>query len=147
TMQPNGTPQKVNVVINTDAKTNNERIVPVAGNGVQDLAVSPNGKEVAFIYRGEVFVSAVEGSATKRITNTPEQERHVSFSPDGKTLIYATERGKGWKIYQTQIARKEEPYFYATTLLNETAVINNDKENYEPQFSPDGKEIAFVEDR
>ncbi|ALI97750.1 S41 family peptidase [Rufibacter tibetensis] len=147
TMQANGAPQKVNVVINTDAKTNNERIVPVAGNGVQDLAVSPNGKEVAFIYRGEVFVSAVEGSATKRITNTPEQERHVSFSPDGKTLIYATERGKGWKIYQTQITRKEEPYFYASTLLNETPIINNEKENYEPQFSPDGKEIAFVEDR
>ncbi|MBC3538803.1 S41 family peptidase [Rufibacter sediminis] len=147
TLQGNGTPQKVNVVIATDVKSNNERIVPVAGNGVQDLAVSPNGKEVAFIYRGEVFVSAVEGSATKRITNTPEQERHVSFSPDGKTLIYATERGKGWKIYQTQITRKEEPYFYASTLLNETAVINNDKENYEPQFSPDGKEIAFVEDR
>ncbi|WP_210489388.1 S41 family peptidase [Rufibacter aurantiacus] len=147
TMQGNGTPQKVNVTIATDVKSNNERIVPVAGNGVQDLAVSPNGKEVAFIYRGEVFVSAVEGSATKRITNTPEQERHVSFSPDGKTLIYATERGKGWKIFQTQITRKEEPYFYASTLLDETPVINNDKENYEPQFSPDGKEIAFVEDR
>ncbi|WP_210465364.1 S41 family peptidase [Rufibacter roseolus] len=147
TMQGNGAPQKVNVTIATDVKSNNERIVPVAGNGVQDLAVSPNGKEVAFIYRGEVFVSAVEGSATKRITNTPEQERHVSFSPDGKTLIYATERGKGWKIFQTQITRKEEPYFYASTLLDETPVINNDKENYEPQFSPDGKEIAFVEDR
>ncbi|WP_181307636.1 S41 family peptidase [Rufibacter sp. XAAS-G3-1] len=147
TMQPNGAPQKVNVRIATGAKTNNERIVPVAGNGVQDLAVSPNGKEVAFIYRGEVFVSAVEGNATKRITNTPEQERHVSFSPDGKTLIYATERGKGWKIYQTQISRKEEPYFYASTLLHETALIDNDKENYEPQFSPDGKEIAFLEDR
>ncbi|KAA3437680.1 S41 family peptidase [Rufibacter hautae] len=147
TLQGNGAPQKVNVVIATDVKANNERIVPVSGNGVQDLAVSPNGKEVAFIYRGEVFVSAVEGTATKRITNTPEQERNVSFSPDGKTLIYATERGKGWKIFQTQITRKEEPYFYASTLLNETPVINNDKENYEPQFSPDGKEIAFVEDR
>lgn len=147
TMATNGTPQKVTVSLATDAKTNNERIVPVTGNGVQDLAVSPNGKEIAFVYRGEVFVSAVEGNATKRITNTPEQERHVSFSPDGKTLIYATERGKGWKIFQTQISRKEEPYFYASTLLQETPVINNDKENYEPKFSPDGKEIAFVEDR
>ncbi|MFC6999936.1 S41 family peptidase [Rufibacter roseus] len=145
--QPNAEPQKVNITLAVDAKTNNERIVQVAGSGVQDLAVSPNGKEVAFIYRGEVFVSAVEGNVTKRITNTPEQERSVSFSPDGKTLIYSSERGKGWAIYQTQLVRKEEPYFYASTLINETPLINNDKENYEPKFSPDGKEVAFVEDR
>ncbi|GGK78994.1 S41 family peptidase [Rufibacter glacialis] len=147
TMQPNGTPQKVNIVLATEGRTNNERIVPVAGAGVQDLAVSPNGKEIAFIYRGEVFVSAVEGTATKRITNTPEQERSVSFSPDGKTLLYSSERGKGWKIYQTQMEREGEPYFYASTLLKETALIDNDKENYQPQFSPDGKEVGFVEDR
>jgi tricorn protease len=147
TKAPNGEPQKVNLTIASDAKTNNERIVPVAGTGVQDLTVSPNGKEVAFIYRGEVFVSAVEGSATKRITNTPEQERNVSFSPDGKSLLYASERGKGWKIMQAQIERKEEPYFYASTLVKETALIDNGKDNYQPQFSPDGKEIAFVEDR
>ncbi|GAA4295095.1 S41 family peptidase [Nibribacter koreensis] len=146
TKQPNGEPQKLTVIIATDAKANNERIVNVGG-GVSGMAVSPNGKEVAYIYRGEVFVSSVEGGVTKRITNTPEQERSVSFSPDGKSLLYATERGKGWKIYQTQMVRSEEPYFYASTLLRETPIINNDKENYQPEFSPDGKEIAFVEDR
>ncbi|MBA9077271.1 S41 family peptidase [Rufibacter quisquiliarum] len=147
TLQGNGVPKKVPVTLAVDAKTNNERLVQVAGSGVQDLAVSPNGKEIAFIYRGEVFVSAVEGNVTKRITDTPEQERSVSFSPDGKTLLYASERGNLWKIYQTQIARKEEPYFYASTLLNETPLIDNEHENYAPQFSPDGKEVAFVENR
>ncbi|PVY39621.1 S41 family peptidase [Pontibacter virosus] len=146
TRKPNGQAQKVNVRIATDAKTNNESILKVNG-GLRDMAVSPNGKEVAFIYRGEVFVSAVEGSVTKRITNTPEQERNVSFSPDGKSLLYASERGKNWKIYKTDIVRSEEPYFYASTLLKETPLIENEKENYDPQFSPDGKEVAFLEDR
>ncbi|GGG04283.1 S41 family peptidase [Pontibacter amylolyticus] len=146
TKKPNGQAQKVSVRIATDARNNNESILKV-GNGVSDLAVSPNGKEVAFIYRGEVFVSAVEGSVTKRITNTPEQERSVSFSPDGKSLLYASERGKSWKIYKTDIVRSEEPYFYASTLLKETPLIENDKENYDPQYSPDGKEIAFLENR
>ena len=138
--------RKVNITISTEGQVNNERIVNVAG-GVRDLAVSPNGKEVAFIYRGEVFVSSVEGGTTKRITNTPEQERSVSFSPDGRSLLYSSERGKGWKIYQAQIARSQEPYFFASTIIKETPLIDNDRENYEPEFSPDGKEVAFVEDR
>jgi len=139
-------PQQVNIQISADAKGNNERIVNVATN-VQDLAVSPNGKEVAFIHRGEVFVTSVEGGSTKRITNTTEQERNVSFSPDGKSLLYSSERGRGWKIYQTQLVRKEEPYFFASTILKEVPVIENDKLNTQPQFSPDGKEIAYIEDR
>ena len=139
-------PQKVSINIAADARANNERVVPVSG-GVRDMAVSPNGKEVAYIFRGEVFVSSVEGGLTKRITNSPEQERSVGFSPDGKALIYSSERGNSWKIYETRINRKEEPYFYASTVLKETALIANDKENYQPEYSPDGKEVAFLEDR
>jgi tricorn protease len=141
-----GDAQKVAITLAADIKSTNEKIIPVSGN-VRSMAVAPNGKEVAFIFRGEVFTSAVDGSTTKRITNTPEQETTVSFSPDGKTLLYASERGDSWKIYQTVIVRKEEPYFYASTVLKETAIISNDKENYEPQFSPDGKEVAFIENR
>lgn len=141
-----GKGQKVNITIAADSKSNNERVVPVSG-GARDMAVSPNGKEVAFIFRGEVFVTSVEGGVTKRITNTPEQERVVSFSPDGKTLLYASERGNSWKIFETKKQRDEEPYFYASTVLKETPVIVNEKENYQPVYSPDGKEIAYIENR
>ncbi|MEO7530610.1 MAG: S41 family peptidase [Sediminibacterium sp.] len=141
-----GNGKKVNITIAADAKSNNEKVVSVNG-GARDMAVSPNGKEVAFIFRGEVFVTSVEGGVTKRITNTPEQERLVSFSPDGKTLLYASERGNSWKIFETKKQRDEEPYFYASTVLKETPVIVNEKENYQPVYSPDGKEIAYIENR
>lgn len=141
-----GKAQKVMISISSDAKTNNEKVIPVMG-GARDVSVSSNGKEVAFIFRGEVFVTSVEGGVTKRITNTPEQERLVSFSPDGKSLVYASERGNSWKIFETKKLRDEEPYFYASTVLKETPIINNEKENYQPIYSPDGKEIAFIENR
>jgi tricorn protease len=146
TQQGNGKPQKVNVAIAADNKSNNERVMPVT-SGARDLAISPTGKEVAFIVRGEVFVTSAEGGVTKRITNTPEQERSVSFSPDAKTLIYASERGNRWKIYETRRTREEEPYFYASTVLKETPLIDNDQENYQPSYSPDGKEVAYIENR
>ncbi len=146
TQKAGAQPQKVAVAIAADAKSNNERVLPVSG-GARELSVSPNGKEVAFVFRGEVFVTSVEGGVTKRITNTPEQERAVSFSPDGKALLYTSERNNRWRIYETRRARDEEPYFYASTTLKETPIVANEHENTQPEYAPDGKEIAYVEDR
>jgi Tol biopolymer transport system component len=86
TMAEGGQPQRVPVTIAADAKANNQRVVTVSG-GVGQLAVSPSGKEVAFIFRGDVFVTSVEGTSTKRVTTTPEAETGLSFSPDGKALL------------------------------------------------------------
>ena len=48
-----------------------------------EITVSPNGRELAIIVRGDVFVVSALSGATRRITNTPEQERGVSFGPRG----------------------------------------------------------------
>ncbi|WP_434480569.1 hypothetical protein [Gemmatimonas sp.] len=44
-------------------------------------------------------------------------------------------------------ARDAEPYFYAATVLRETPLIVNDKQNYLPRFSPNGRELAWIENR
>jgi Tol biopolymer transport system component/C-terminal processing protease CtpA/Prc len=146
TIKNDGAPKKLNITITSDAKSNEEKIVQVAASG-GEIAVSPNGKEVAIVFRGEVFVTSVEGGITKRITNTPQQERMVEFGADGKTIYYSTERNGSWDIYKTSIVRKEEPYFYASTLLKEEPVLATDKEEFQPLVSPDGKEIAYLEER
>lgn len=146
TMKDGGTPQKITVVVNTDTRGRDEKILPI-NTGVTQTALSPNGKEIAFVVRGEVFVTSVEGGLTKRITNTPQQERNVKFSPDGRTLYYSTERGKSWDIYKASIERKEEPYFYASTLVKEEPVVATEADEFQPELSPDGKEIAYLEER
>lgn len=146
TLRDQQSPRMVNITIQNEGRNTLEKNMPVSG-GVSEFSLSPNGKEIAFINRGEVFVTGVDGSITKRITNTPEQERMVRWSPDGKTLIYATERGNSWDIYTSKMVRKEEPYFYASTLLKEEPLIATDAEEFQPRFSPDGKEVAFLENR
>lgn len=145
TMKAGSQPQKVRVAITADARANNERVVPVNGNA-REMVVAPSGKEVAFVSRGEVFATSVDGTVTKRVTNTPEQERSVVFSPDGKAIVYASERSGRWAIYEARRTRDDEPYFYASTVVKETPLIANAHQNTQPQFSPDGKELAFVED-
>ncbi len=146
TMTDDGLPKKVPVQIYNDGRQNTEKNVTVNGN-VGSFALSPNGKEIAFTSRGEVFVTSVDGTQTKRITNTPQQERMVAWSPDGRSLIYAAERNDNWDIYTSSILRKEEPYFYAATVLNEEPLIATTAEEFLPKYSPDGKEVAYLENR
>lgn len=146
TLKEGGQPQKVNIKVFNDGGTATEKFLPVNGN-ITEFAMSPNGKEMAFIARGEVFVTSVEGNMTKRVTNTPQQERMINWSPDGKRLVYAAERNGNWDIYQSTVVRKEDPYFFAATLLKEAPLVATAAEEYQPVFSPDGKEIAYVENR
>jgi tricorn protease len=142
----NSEPQKVQTAIFTDDKFNPVEFKKERA-GAGGMAVSPNGKEIAFILRGEVFVTSTDFATTRRITETPEQERSVSFSPDGRKLLYAGERNGSWNIYQTSIARDEDPTFSRATILNEEIIIATDAEEFQPLYSPDGKEVAFLHDR
>ncbi len=146
TVKEGAQPVKVQIRIFSDARSNAYKNVPVGG-GVSEMAVSPNGKEIACIVRGEVFVTSVEGGITKRITNTAQQERSVSFSPDGKKLMYSAERNGNWDIFTTSIVRKDEPYFYAATVLKEEPLIATAADEFQSTFSPDGKEVAYYEER
>ncbi len=145
TMKAGGSPQKLTVNIIADARKNDEQVMRVSSGS--NIAVSPNGKEVAFLYRGDVFVSSVDGGVTKRITATPTQELGIGFSPDGKSIIYTAERNNKWSIFESTKLREDELYFYASTLIKETPLLDNANDNTQPLYSPDGKEIAFVENR
>lgn len=146
TMKEGQKPKKLKVNIRTQNIDNDDKFISING-GIREMAVSPNGKEIAFIARGEVFVTSVDKSFTKRLTNTPENERFVTWTPDGKSVVYSSERNGKWSVFKTEKVRKEEPFFYAATLLKETPVLYNKHDNYLTKYSPDGKKVAFVEDR
>ena len=141
-----GSSKHVKITIANDIQEN--ELLPVSlGGKVTEYSVSPDGKEVAFIARGEVFVSSTEFRTTRAITNTPQQERSVSFHKDGKTLLYAAEREGHWGLYETSIKNESEPYFFAATTLKEEVVHLAGTDSFQPVYSPDGKKIAFLSNR
>ena len=146
TLKPGSEPAKVKIEILTDQIEKNvvERTMT---SGATDMAVSPNGKEVALILRGDVFVTSVDHRTTKRITNTPQQERSVWFSKDGKTLYYAAERNGHWGIWETSLTDKDDKFFTYAVKMEEKLVTKPGETCFQPQVSPDGEKIAYLKDR
>ena len=146
TFREGGEPSKVDIRIRKDRQTRVKTHLTLS-SGANNIAVSPNGKEIAFIDRGEVFVTAVDFSETKRITSTSGQERTVSFSEDGRTLYYAAERDGGWGIWKTELTNKEEKYFTFACTMEESRFTKEGETCFQPEVSPDGKWVAFLRDR
>ena len=146
TLKQGAQPQKLKVNIVTD-KIDTDLDRQTLFTGATEIALSPDGKELAFVLHGDVYVTSNNYRTTKQITNTPEQEREIQFAPDGRSIVYASERGGLWQIYRTKLKLDKEKSFAYATQLEEEQLVKSDRTSQQPRFSPDGKSIAFFEDR
>ena len=146
TQVPGQQPSKVQVSLFHDDSDQIANLTMTSG--ATEAVPSPDGKQVALVVRGDVFVTSVEYGTTKQITNTPQAERDVCWGADGRTLVYASERDGNWQLVKATIGRKDDLNFpNATTIKEEVLLPSQSVERYQPKYSPDGKELAFVEDR
>ena len=98
------------------------------------LQLSPDGKKVAFVAHGDVFVaSAKEGGDAFRVTQTGANESQLQWSPNSNSLVYVSDREDAGHLYQ-----------YNFISAKEVRLTNGDEDDAAPLFSPNGKSIAFV---
>jgi len=102
-------------------------------SGIQQLALSPDAKKVAFVVHGEVFAaSARDGGDATRVTDTPGAEEQIAWAPDSRRLAYSSDRDGPWHIYV---------YDFATR--TEKQLTHGGENDIVPRWSPDGKQLAF----
>lgn len=141
-----GEPKKVDIDIITDDV---DDVMRRKVSGASGAVPSPDGKQVAFVSHGDIFVTSVEYATTRQVTETPQGESSPSWGTDNRTLYYTSDRDGHYNIYRARIARKDDPNFPNATVIEETAVFpasdSIDRQN--PLISPDGQQMAFVQDR
>ncbi len=139
-------PTLIPVTIVRDDAADDTRKVSYS-SGPSAAAMSPNGKEVAFVVRGDVFVTSTDYTTTRQITSSAGQERNVTFSPDGRTLYFDAERDGRWQIFKVTLDKDADKTFTYCESFTETPVVSTSHNSQQPKVSPDGKKLAYLEDR
>ena len=144
TMKDGAEPVKLEMFSTVERKGNEIRSMLSAAD---EVAPNSDGSEAALVLRGEIYVVNTETGTTKRITDTPNEERWVNFHPKNRKLLYSSFREGTWKVYETSMDDENEPYFSSSTKISEREVISGDFNAFQAYYSPDGKKIAYLKNR
>ena len=96
---------------------------------ITSFDVSPDNKKIAFVSRGELFVSDIDGKFVKQInTNSSERVIDVNWLPDNETIFF-TQTVKGWaNIFTVEADGTEKPKQHTDAEASHQSItFNSDK--------------------
>lgn len=112
-----------------------------------ETALSPDGKQIAFVVRGELFAMKAIGGKAMRLTDTPARESAIAWSPDSNRLLFCSDRDGTTDVFVMESTDRREPMLAKSRLRKTTPLATSDGEELSPRWSPDGSKIAYLLDR
>ncbi|MEM1012261.1 MAG: S41 family peptidase [Planctomycetota bacterium] len=162
-LEGDGEPVPVEITASQDAAA--AKLVDVGGEAT-DVALSPDGKTVASVSYGQVYVRGTDDNAVaRRVSELPGRHSDVAWSPDGGTLYFtrmlgdtmhvmaATVRRSRADVLETKAATTRpalaerpapDPEKWPTALaFHVEAVTEGDVSYRDPTPSLDGRRLAL----
>ena len=84
-------------VVNAKAQLPNPTPKPISG--ARHPALSPDGKQITFVYRGDVWTGKSSGGRARPLTFHLAYDAYPVFSPDGKWIAFGSKRNGNWDIF------------------------------------------------
>lgn len=100
--------------------------------GARMPALSPKGTKLAFVYRGDVWVSDAGGGRAYAVTQHTKLDAYPLFSPDGQWLAFSSMRNGNWDIFVVPVTGGEARQL---TFSSGSEIATD--------WSPDGKYLLF----
>ncbi len=133
--KPGGKPVRIEIKASPDTKYNEIGIEKIT-SGLQEYELSPDGKKIAFVLRGEVWlIPAEDGGQARRLTETEGEHWSLEWAPDSERLSYTRRSADNLDVIVNVIPEGRE-YALAAT----------EKEEGGARWAPDGKSIVYCVD-
>jgi len=160
TLTDGGEPRKLEIIAPDD---------PAAGVEIQRysdradrLAFTPDGRQMFLEIRGEVFASRIVGdddeAARGRANNLSEpissrtdipvcpssRDGDFTVSPGGDSLVFISDRAGNRDLFLVTSADPDTRELSRALRLKLEQMTTDSADEYSPQYSPDGSQLAFV---
>lgn len=137
-VEKGGQPVKLSITLKDDALASRADFRNV-GTGLSDLALSPDGKRVLAVARGDIFSLPAAKGPVYNISRSPQShEREVLWSPDGKTIAWMSDADGEYQIYTA-------PADDMTAARRRTSFENGYPDRI--VWSPDSRKIYFCTEK
>jgi serine/threonine-protein kinase len=103
--------------------------------GYSELDLSPDGKRLAAVRGGDIWVIDIDRNTTLRLTTTPAQERAPLWASDGTSIVFASDRSGPLNLYEKA----------ADSAAPERELLATPDNKIPSGFSPDGKWLLFTQ--
>ena len=101
------------------------------------IDVSPDGRTLVFDLVGDIYTLPVAGGKATRLTNGLPFDAQPRWSPDGKSIVFVTDRDGSDDVWVMDADGK-----------NARQITRTDRTQFvSPEFTPDGKYIYFNSSR
>jgi Periplasmic component of the Tol biopolymer transport system len=133
------------------ASGNTKRQLHFDGVGaINDLSWGPNNKLVFSGMHGglsDIYTYDMASGALVQVTNDRYANLQPVWSPDGKSIAFATDSGPATDFGQMRFGKMNIAIRDMTTGATRLLPLFGDAKHINPQFSPDGKDLYFISDR
>ncbi len=121
------------ISIEAPAEMKSNRYNYLENESVSEFKVSPDGKKIAAVVRGDIFILSVKGEYARNITKTPWRERDVDWDAESKNVVYISDINANPDIYLISALGDSQPQKLTESVEDEMR----------PSFSPEGSKIAY----